>query len=75
MTPLNAAAGPSAYNCGSPGSKYPRTNVGACNWDLKPPAAEYNWVTNGGKACTSDVNCATGTICGLSFNPGQASLY
>jgi hypothetical protein len=44
MTPTNAAPSPDTqpYNCGAPGSKYPRSsNMGACSWSFKPPLVEY----------------------------------
>ena len=39
------------YFCGNPGSKYPRTKVGACTWDLQPPSNDYYQVTAGGNVC------------------------
>lgn len=65
----------SAYKCGNPGSIHPRTNLGACTWDLKPPSNDYNWVTNGGNKCDTDSECNGTDICGLSFNPGHADLF
>lgn len=62
------------YFCGAPGSTYPVTQVGRCHWDLTPPSNDYNWVTAGGAACTSNTNCTGTNICGISFNPGQAQL-
>ena len=75
MGPTNTPAGGSSdpYFCGNPGSKHPLSGMGACTWDLKPPASEYNWVKAGGNACNSDADCSTG-MCGLSFNPGHADL-
>lgn len=70
MGPTNTAAG-GPYTCGNPGAKHPRTSVGSCDWNLKPPSVDYNWVTAGGAVCNDNSNCANGNVCGLSFNPGQ----
>lgn len=74
MGPTNAP-GSGSYGCGTPGAKYPRTNVGGCDWNLQPPAVEYRWVTAGGNGCSSDSQCGGGSVCGLSFNPGHAELF
>jgi len=75
MGPTNTASGGSSdpYTCGNPGSASPTTSVGACSWNFKPPSVDYNWVTAGGNACSSNSDCG-GSICGISFNPGHADL-
>ena len=45
------------YFCGNPGSKYPKTKVGACSWDLQPPSNDYYQVTAGGNACQTSNEC------------------
>ena len=74
MSPVNAPGG-SAYNCGAPGAKYPRTNVGSCTWEFNPPSVDYNWVTAGGNSCNSQSDCNNGDVCGISFNPGHVDLF
>ncbi len=39
--PTNAAATSEVYKCGNPGAKYPRTKLGSCSWDMKPPSEDY----------------------------------
>jgi hypothetical protein len=41
MTPVNAAGwSGNPYDCGNPGSKFPRSSMmGACSWDFTPPSA------------------------------------
>ena len=74
MAPTNTPGGSSPYSCGAPGSKFPTSSeTGPCDWDFKPPSDEYNWVTEGGSACTTTADCGS-EICGLSFNPGHAEL-
>lgn len=74
MEPTNAS-GSGPYDCGAPGSKHPRNSlIGSCNWELNPPHDELKWVTAGGSACSSSGNCSSGTVCGVSFNPGHAEL-
>ena len=74
MEPTNVnGSGP--YDCGAPGSKYPRNSkIGGCTWQLSPPSNDYNWVSAGGEACSSDSQCTNETQCGISFNPGHAQL-
>jgi hypothetical protein len=76
MGPTNAdGSKTSPYDCGNPGSKYPMTpKIGSCDWNLKPPMNEYQWVTAGGKTCKADSDCTNDSKCGISFNPGQANL-
>lgn len=74
ITPSINSNGSNPYWCGSPGAVKPSAGLGACTWDLKPPLPEYNWVENGGNACTSDNDCGSETVCGLSFNPGYQQL-
>lgn len=62
------------YYCGAPGATSPSPGLGACSWNLNPPLVEFNWVTNGGNACSKASDCSGGLTCGLSFNPGQAKL-
>jgi hypothetical protein len=75
MTPTNAAGwSGNPYDCGNPGSKFPRSSmIGAASWNFTPPSDEYNWVTAGGSACTSSSQCG-GELCGYSFNPGHNPL-
>lgn len=74
ITPSVAASANNPYFCGTPGAVNPSPGMGSCSWQFAPPLVEYNWVQNGGKACTASTDCTGGTICGLSFNPGQQQL-
>lgn len=74
VTPNVAAQGKDPYFCGSPGAVTPSAGLGACSWQFSPPLVEYQWVQNGGASCQANTDCTSGTVCGLSFNPGQASL-
>ena len=65
--------GSKTYQCGTPGAKHPNTKHGSCDWNLKPPSNDYNWVTAGGNHCSADADCKDST-CGISFNPGHADL-
>lgn len=63
------------YNCGSPGAATPSSPLlGACTWQFTPPSNDYIWVKSGGAACTAASDCTSPSVCGISFNPGQASL-
>lgn len=62
------------YNCGNPGSATAFGTMGACSWNMSPPAVEYHWVRAGGNSCKSNTDCATPNVCGLSFNPGKNPL-
>jgi hypothetical protein len=48
MGPTNTDSKNGPYDCGNPGSKYPVTSVGSCDWNLVPPANEFYWVKAGG---------------------------
>lgn len=75
MTPVNTPVNANdPYNCGAPGSTTPNTNIGACTWDLNPIFTEFNWVRAGGSACVSSSDCQSGSVCGLSVNPGKTPL-
>lgn len=63
------------YDCAAPGTNVSTPLMGACSWDFTPPLTEYRWVRAGGNACTSNANCAAGTVCGLSKNPGGAQKW
>ena len=73
MSPTNTPGG-SSYKCGNPGSKFPRTKIGACDWNLKAPLVENYQTTPEGNPCNTNSDCSGGNICGLSFNPGFAQL-
>ena len=75
FTPVNVKGDGTPYSCGNPGSKYPRTNLAPCNWEMKPPSNDYNYVVLGGKYCNADSECAGGEVCGISFNPGFTMLF
>ena len=67
LKPRQATA--SDYSCGSPGAASPIQEFGACNWNNAiPPSDAYYWVTKGGRTCTSQSNCASGTLCGLDIS-------
>lgn len=55
MTPTNVAGGPNPYSCGAPGAKFPKTDVGSCEWDMAPPSHDYYWVEAGGHVCEETV--------------------
>ena len=57
------------YTCGSPGST---TSPYPSSWQFSPPSVYYNWVTSGGASCTSNSNCGSGQICGLTNVPGRS---
>jgi hypothetical protein len=64
------------YSCGSPGAMTPSSPLlGACTWKFTPPSNDYRWVTQGGTACSVDTNCHSPSVCGVSFNPGNSSLF
>lgn len=68
--------GPSGdeYWCGNPGAVNPnKPSLGRCNWNqFMPPSDDYIWVTAGGAACSSSLQCKQhNQMCGLSFNPGN----
>lgn len=74
MEPINANSSPNPYDCGGPGSKYPRSSkFGGCNWAMNPPQNDYQWVSAGGNKCNVDSDC-NGNRCGISFNPGHVDL-
>lgn len=65
----------SPYFCGTPGAATASSSLLAdCSWEFTPPSIDYRWVRAGGKSCSSDSDCSSGGLCGLSFNPGQSSL-
>lgn len=70
----NTADRANPYDCGRMGSTTANGSMGACTWDMVPPSVDYNWVRAGGNACNSNADCAGGTFCGLSFNPGKNPL-
>lgn len=75
MEPMNAATSTNPYECGAPGSKYPKSGkFGGCSWNLNPPSNDYRQVTPGGNRCNQDGECQNGNVCGTSFNPGHADL-
>jgi hypothetical protein len=76
MNPINGETTSNPYNCGNPGAKFPKNqSSGSCNWDMKPPSNDYQWVTAGGAHCQLDLECKEhGTTCGISFNPGHVDL-
>ena len=57
------------YTCGAPGST---TSPYPSSWQFTVPSVYYNWVTSGGASCTSNSNCASGQICGLTNVPGRS---
>jgi len=59
------------YFCGSPGSPIALTDTANCSWTFNIPSPYYNWVQAGGSACTSNSNCNSGQVCGVSNNVGQ----
>jgi hypothetical protein len=48
MSPTNVVGGNNPYSCGSPGAKYPKTEMGSCEWNMDPPYDDYYWVEAGG---------------------------
>jgi hypothetical protein len=63
------------YSCGNPGGATPMNSMlGACTWKFTPPSNDYNWVKNGGNACSLDSDCRSPSVCGMSFNPGKTPL-
>ncbi|MBA3662038.1 MAG: hypothetical protein H0W64_09930 [Gammaproteobacteria bacterium] len=69
VTPSIGSKASLPYFCGSPGSGTPSAGLAGCSWKFTPPLVEYNWVAYGGKACTANGDCASGTQCGLGFDP------
>ena len=65
------------YSCGSPGAAAQSSSslLGACSWSFTPPSNDYIWVTSGGSACTELSDCTSPSVCGLSFNAGNAQLF
>eukprot|EP00727_Mastigamoeba_balamuthi_P005852 m51a1_g1887 hypothetical protein (863) ;mRNA; f:717036-720752 len=76
MTPKLDRSVPAYWNpwiCGAAGAKYPITpQVGGCSWEFQPPSVEYNWVARGGRQCSSNSDCGSGEVCGVSDTPGTA---
>ena len=74
MKPTNIASGdfkPSdPYYCGNPGGTKSMTSEPPCNWNINPPSIHYNWVKAGGSACSSNSDCTSPNICGMSDNVG-----
>jgi len=63
------------YFCGSPGSPIALTDTANCSWNFVSPSPYYNWVQIGGSACTSNSNCNSGQVCGISNNVGQTPRF
>jgi len=59
------------YFCGSPGSPNALTDTANCTWQFNVTSPYYNWVLSGGAPCTSNANCNSGEVCGISNNVGQ----
>eukprot|EP00026_Physarum_polycephalum_P007727 Phypoly_transcript_07792.p1 GENE.Phypoly_transcript_07792~~Phypoly_transcript_07792.p1 ORF type:complete len:460 (+),score=50.64 Phypoly_transcript_07792:153-1532(+) len=60
-----------AYTCGSPGSLNPISGLGASNWQLNAPSADYQWVSpaNPPQTCSTPSNCPSGQTCGVIYTP------
>ena len=57
----------SPYTCGTPGSPsspYPSS------WQFDPPTPFHLWTTPTGPPCTSDLDCPSPLVCGLTNVPG-----
>lgn len=74
ITPSVSSSANNPYFCGTPGAVTPSPGFSGCSWQYNPPLVEYQWVKNGGSACNSNQDCGSGTLCGLSFNPGNNPL-
>jgi len=60
-----------AYNCGSPGSHSPLSDLGVSDWNLSPPSPDYQWVSPAStpQDCSSAANCPSGQTCGVIYTP------
>ena len=75
MRPTNVSSGnltADPYFCGNPGGTTSMTSEPGCNWNIKPPSVEFNWVKAGGNPCSDGLACTGDHICGISDNVGHA---
>jgi hypothetical protein len=63
------------YQCGTPGSQAPVTNMGISSWDPTPPSAYYQWVVPSSTTCLQDSDCSNGDSCGLTNNYGETPQF
>lgn len=77
MLPPGVGTSPAnPYLCTSAGGRSPRVpGVSGCNWSFTPPTPEFSFVSAGGKACSSALDCDTNATCGYSLATGAPRRF
>jgi len=67
------------YSCGAPGAVQTQNGLWEAPWTFKAPSVFHQWVSRGGKTCSSNADCATSgrtdQACGLNLNPGATPSF